>query len=255
MGNEFIKVSEQPRYARLTLSRPPLNVLNIAMIQQINDYLESLASRRDRCALLIDADGPGFSAGVDIPEHLAESVGLMLESFHQTIRLIHNLPMPVIAAVHGGTYGGGMELAVFCDIVLAADDLKIGVPEITLGVYPPVAVALLTQFIGYRRSAELILTGRVIGASEALETGLVNHVFAASDFRDQITQYMTQLTQLSAFSLGNTRRALRMASLSTFEKALTTSERLYLGELMTGKDPVEGLSAFMQKRQPKWQDQ
>lgn len=255
MGNEFIKVSEHPRYARLTLSRPPLNVLNIEMIQQINDYLASLATRGKFCALLIDADGLSFSAGVDIPEHRAESVGQLLESFHQTIRLIHNLPMPVVAAVHGGTYGGGMELAVFCDIVLAADDLMIGIPEITLGVYPPVAVALLSQIIGYRRSAELILTGRAIGASEALEIGLVNHVFPASGFRDQTTQYMTQLTRLSAFSLGNTRRALRKASLPTFEAALTTSERLYLDELMTGKDPEEGLSAFMQKRQPKWQDQ
>lgn len=254
MLNNFIATREENRFVRMTLDRPPLNILNIAMIQRINDYLNSLLNRKDLCALLIDAEGPGFSAGVDVPEHRAETVASMLGEFHRTIRLLHKLPMPVVAAVHGGAYGGGMELAVFCDIVLAADDLQIGVPEIKLGVYPPVAVALLTQMTGYRRAAELILTGRVLDASEALEIGLVSRVFPAAQFRNQVTNYLGELTKLSAFSLGNTRRAMRRSSLASFEEALTTSETMYLRELMMGSDPAEGLAAFMEKRSPKWQD-
>ena len=141
---EAVKFKAEGRLARLTLSRPPLNVMNIAMIKRANEFLGSLSTRGDLCGLLIEAEGPIFSAGVDVPEHRRETVEQMIGTFHQTIHLIDELPMPVVAAVHGGAYGGGMELAIICDMVLAADDLKIGVPEITLGVYPPVAVAHLS---------------------------------------------------------------------------------------------------------------
>ncbi len=252
--NEFIRVAEGDRYAHLTLSRPPLNVLNIAMIGAIYDYLESLTSRRDLCGLLIDAEGPVFSAGVDVPEHRRETAEQMIETFHRTIRLLDELPMPVVAAVHGGAYGGGMELAVFCDMVLAADDLKIGVPEITLGVYPPVAVAHLSRIVGFHLAAELILTGRILNAREASSMGLVNHVYPVASFRAEVTAFMSQLTRLSAFSLGHARRALRRGSRSAFAEALATSEAIYLNDLMAGSDPAEGLEAFAQKRQPQWKD-
>lgn len=255
MVNEFIKPREHDRYAQLTLSRAPLNIITIAMATEINAYLDALSTRKDLCALLIDADGPDFSAGVDIPEHRADTVEQMIREFHRMIRLLHGLPMPVIAAIHGGTYGGGMELAAFCDIVLAADDLKIGVPEITLGVYPPVAVAALSQIIGYHRAAELVLTGRIIDAAEAQAIGLVNHVYPSPQFRERTEQYMTQWARLSAFSLRTTRRALRRSSFSSFDDALRMSETAYLRELMTGSDPSEGLDAFMQKRRPQWRDQ
>jgi cyclohexa-1,5-dienecarbonyl-CoA hydratase len=250
----MVAFQDHGRLARLTLSRPPVNVLNIAMMRAINDCLTSLQSRGDLCALLIDADGPVFSAGVDVPEHRRETVEQMIGTFHQTIRLIDDLPMPVVAAVHGGAYGGGMELAVFCDIILASDDLKIGVPEISLGVYPPVAVAYLSRLVGYHRAAELILTGRILSAEEAHAMGLVNHVFPSADFRRQVTEYMGQLTRHSAFSLRNTRRALRRASLPTFEDSLAAAESIYLRDLMSGSDPIEGLNAFVEKRPPVWND-
>jgi enoyl-CoA hydratase/carnithine racemase len=128
------------------------------------------------------------------------------------------------------------------------------VPEITLGVYPPVAVALLAQVTGYHYAAEMILTGHVIDAETASETGLVNHVYPAGIFRDQVSDYMEKFTRLSAFSLGQTRRALRNASWNSFEEALTASEASYLEELMRGSDPAEGLAAFMRKRPPQWLD-
>ncbi len=254
MATGFFETCEHERYAQLTLSHPPLNILNIAMLNGINDYLDSLSSRKNLCALLIDAQGPAFSAGVDIPEHRTETVAQMLGAFHQTIRLVHRLPMPVVAAVHGVTYGGGMELALVCDVVLASDDLKIGVPEITLGVYPPVAVALLAQVTGYRYAAEMILTGHVIDANTASKIGLVNHVYSARLFRNHVSDYLEKFTRLSAYSLRQTRRALRNASWGTLEASLTASEATYLEELMHGNDPSEGLTAFMLKRPPQWLD-
>lgn len=254
ISSQQVRLNVEGRVARLTLARPPVNVMNIAMIRTMNALLTSLTTRGDLCALLIDAEGPVFSAGVDVPEHRRETVEQMIGTFHQTVRLIDDLPMPVVAAVHGGAYGGGMELAIFCDMVLASDDLKIGVPEITLGVYPPVAVAHLARIIGYHRAAELILTGRVLNAAEAHAIGMVNHVYPSRDFRRAVDDFMTQLTRLSAFSLRQTRRALRQTALLGFDEALAKAESIYLRDLMSGSDPAEGLDAFVEKRSPIWRD-
>lgn len=249
---EFIKVRESNRTTRLTLARPPLNVLNIAMLSEINGYLETLVGRQDLCALVIDAEGKVFSSGVDVPEHQKGTVDVMIGTFHDTFRLMHRLPMPTVASVHGGAYGGAMELAIFCDIILAADDLKIGVPEIKLGVFPPLAVAHLAQIVGAKKAAELIFTGSVLGADEALRIGLINHVYPAADFRTAVDQFVDKLSGLSAFSLRCVKRAFRLANQVEFERELKEAETVYLRDLMAGHDPTEGLTAFMEKRAPVW---
>lgn len=252
---EFIKLSESGRIARLTLARPPLNVLNIAMLSELNAALASLAARTGLCALIIEGDGKVFCAGVDVPEHRSETVRDTLSTFHNTFRLLHRLPMPVVCAAHGGAYGGGMELAIFCDIVLASDNLKVGVPEITLGVFPPLAIAHLSRLIGANRAAELIYTGAILDGREAHRMGLVNHVYPADDFRAAVDRFVDPFRKLSAYSLRLTRRALRRVDLPDFESALQTAEDAYLNELMAGHDPSEGLEAFIAKRKPVWKDQ
>lgn len=252
MDFKTIKISEANRCARLTLARPPLNVLNIAMLGEINRYLEGLIARDDLCALLIDGEGKAFSAGVDVPEHKKETVDKMIGTFHQTFRLMHKLPMPTVCAVHGGVYGGAMELAIFCDMILAADDLKIGVPEITLGVFPPLAIAHLSQIVGIQKAAELCYTGAVLDAAESLRIGLVNHVYPATEFPAAVDRFMMRLTRLSAFSLRQAKESFRRAVMHDFERALSATEAVYLKDLMSGADPTEGLAAFMEKRKPKW---
>jgi len=253
-GYELIKVTEADRAAYLNLARPPLNVLNIAMITEINQYLESLLERRDLCVLVIRGEGKHFCAGVDIPEHKPDTVATMLGTFHQMFRLLHRLPMPTLCAVHGGAYGGGAEVAMFCDVILGADDLKIGVPEITLGVFPPLAIAHLAKLVGIHRAAELIYTGTVIDGAEALRIGLVNHLVPASELADATDKWTRRFTKLSAFSLGQAREAFRRVVMSDFEQALEGAEQGYLEKLMAGQDPVEGLEAFMAKRAPSWSD-
>lgn len=253
-GYQFIKFSESDRAARLTLARPPVNVLNIAMLREVNACLDHVADRTDLCALLIEAEGAVFSAGVDVPEHKQETVAEMMEAFHGAFRRLNALSMPVVAAAQGGAYGGGMELAIFCDILLAADDLKIGVPEITLGVFPPVAVAHLAHIVGINKAAELIFTGATIDAHEALRIGLANHVFPAAQFRDEVNRFLGRLTRLSAFSLRQTKQAFKRAMASDFTRALEKAEVVYLHELMAGSDPTEGLVAFIEKRNPVWKN-
>ena len=252
---KLIKVAEGGRVARLTLARPPLNVLNIAMLGEINVYLESLIGRLDLCALLINGEGKTFSAGVDVPEHKKEMVDDMIGTFHRAFRLMHRLPMPTVAAVHGGAYGGAMELAIFCDIILASDDMKIGVPEIKLGVFPPLAMAHLAQMVGIKKAAELMFTGDALSADEASRAGVVNHVYPAAEFAASTEAFLKKLSVLSAFSLRKTKEAYRRVVMADFERALSVSETIYLKELMDGHDPMEGLTAFTEKRRPEWKDQ
>jgi cyclohexa-1,5-dienecarbonyl-CoA hydratase len=249
---EFIKVSRTGQTARLVLARPPLNVLNIAMLNQVNTYLSTLKSSTDCCALVISGEGKNFCAGVDVPEHKADTISTMLSTFHETFRLLHRLPMPTVCAVQGGAYGGGMELALFCDIVLAADDLKIGVPEITLGVFPPVAIAYFARVIGAQRTAELVYTGRIVDAQEALRLGLVGRVVPAAELPEATEKLATKLGKLSAFSLRKAKDAFRAVVSPDFVRDLDNAEKMYLNDLMTGEDPLEGLSAFMEKRPPVW---
>jgi cyclohexa-1,5-dienecarbonyl-CoA hydratase len=249
---EFIKVSRMGQTARLVLARPPLNVLNIAMLKEINAYLSTLENSTDCCALVISGEGKNFCAGVDVPEHKAETIATMLGTFHEAFRLLHRLPMPTVCAVQGGAYGGGMELALFCDIVLAADDLKIGVPEITLGVFPPVAIAQLATVVGAQRAAELVYTGKVVDAREAERLGLVGHVYPAAELGAAVEKLAAKLGKLSAFALGKAKAAFRAVVSPHFVRDLDIAEKMYLNELMTGLDPVEGLAAFMEKRPPVW---
>jgi cyclohexa-1,5-dienecarbonyl-CoA hydratase len=251
---EAIKTAESGKIARMTLARPPLNVLNIAMITEMNQYVESLSGRTDLCVLVIDAEGEHFCAGVDVPEHKAETVGSMLSTFHELFRLLHRLSFPVVCGARGGTYGGGMELACFCDVIIAADDIKIGVPEITLGVFPPVAIAQLAGLVGTAKAAELIFTGSVVNAQEALRIGLVSRVCPTGELAEVVDKTAGRLARQSAFALRHARAAFRQAAMPQFESALAEAESTYLKELMAGADPVEGLAAFMEKRKPQWKD-
>ena len=248
----FVKVTEAPQVAVLTLSRPPLNVLNIDMITQMSAALEPLSKRTDLCALVITAEGDHFSAGVDVGEHRPETVRRMLESFHHLIRLVHRFPCPVVAGVQGHTLGGGMELACLCDITVAASNLRLGVPEITLGVYPPVAVAHLYRRVGVAVASELIYTGRLLGAQEALSLGLISRVCEPHQLEGAVREVAGRLTTLSAHALRCTREAMRRSALPDFENALAETESFYLDRLMKGKDPLEGLAAFLEKRSPHW---
>lgn len=251
---QFIKTSQNERIARLTLARPPVNVLNIAMLREINHYLESLVEADGVCVLVIDGEGKTFSAGVDVPEHTSSHAEEMITTFHTMFRIMHRLPMPTVCAIHGGVYGGAMELAIFCDIVVAADSLKIGVPEITLGVFPPLAIAHLTKLIGVHRAAELIFMGTVLNADEALRIGLVNHCYPAEQFRDLTEVFVRRFQDLSSYSLRLAKRAFRRAVFGDFDCALSVAETIYLRDLMAGHDPMEGLNAFMEKRRPVWTD-
>lgn len=217
-------------YTILELNRPPVNVLNMEMLRAIRE-----AVRGAKRGLLIRGQGKCFSAGADVGEHLPGQVETMLPLFTDTVLEIAALEIPTLAYIHGATLGGGFELALACDFVVAAEDVKLGVPEIQLGVFPPLAAAMLD--IGQRRVLELVLTGAPIGAKQALEWGLVNRVGTPADAE----QFLEKILRWPACSIAAAKKAVR-------SRSPKEAERIYLEELMKHPEPVQGLRSFLEKQ-------
>jgi cyclohexa-1,5-dienecarbonyl-CoA hydratase len=250
-----IKLTRSEGVVRLTLDLPPLNIMTIAMMEEINDALETLKGVETLKALVIGAEGKAFSAGVDIADHTVDKVERMIGVFHDIFRNMRTIRAPIVAAVQGAALGGGCELALSCDIVLASDRAKLGQPEIAVGVFPPVAAVILTNLVGRQKALELVLTGAIVKADEAHAMGLVNQVFPADEFQRRVDEYVAGLACLSAPVLQLTKRAVYEGMGLPFDEALKRVERIYLGELMATDDAREGLAAFLEKRKPVWRNQ
>ncbi|HEX7999804.1 MAG TPA: enoyl-CoA hydratase-related protein [Pyrinomonadaceae bacterium] len=253
---QHIRFRIEERTGRITFARPPLNVFNIAMMREINDAIGICAGLRELVAIVFDAAAASraFSAGVAVEEHVEGTVYQMLESFHNIFRALEQSGKPTVAIVDGAALGGGCELVAGCDIVVASERARFGQPEIKLGVFPPVAAILLPRIIGDKRARELMLTGDLIDAREALRLGLVNHVVPAEGLEQKAQDVLVKLRELSAPALEATKRAIDIGYGVSFDDALRRVEDLYLNELMKTADAHEGIEAFMEKRKPLWQN-
>lgn len=251
-----IKFVVEDRIARITLARPPVNVLNIAMMNEVSSALDECAQQRDIVAIVFDAapECRAFSAGVAVEEHVEETIYRMLDSFHAIFRSLEQLARPTIAVVDGPALGGGCELISACDIVIASDRARFGQPEIKLGVFPPVAAILLPRIVGEKKARELILTGELIEAVEALKFGLVNCVVPPEQLSQKCREILSKFRELSAASLEMTRRSLDLGRGRSLDAALAPIENLYLHELMKTADASEGIKAFQEKRKPLWRN-
>jgi cyclohexa-1,5-dienecarbonyl-CoA hydratase len=251
-----IRFTVDDRVVRITFARPPVNILNIAMMREINHALNRCSQTRDLVAVVFAAAAEcrAFSAGVAVEEHAEDNIFQMLDSFHAIFRNLEELARPAIAVVDGPALGGGCELVLACDMVVASDQASFGQPEIKLGVFPPVAALLLAQVVGAKRARELILTGETIAAAEAKELGLVNYVCSSGDLETTTSELLSKLRNLSATSLELTRRAIDLGAGRSLDAALREIEDLYLNELVKTKDATEGISAFIEKRKPVWRN-
>jgi len=242
--------------ARLTLNKPPLNVLNIAMMREINTVLEELITDPSIKVLVFEAaeGSKAFSAGVDVTEHTTDMVEEMIEVFHRIFRLLDDLELVTIAVVGGAALGGGCELALFCDMVIASEKASFGQPEIQVGVLPPIAVVALPDIIGPKKTMEMVLIGDRIRADEAERLGLVNKVVPTEELQAAAGEFVDKLVKLSGAVLRLTKRAVRVGSVGSFTDGLAAVEEVYLGPLMATEDAHEGLASFVEKRDPIWKD-
>jgi cyclohexa-1,5-dienecarbonyl-CoA hydratase len=252
---ENIRLNIDERVARITFGNPPLNILNIAMMREISSALGECAGQ-DLVAIVFAADAGcrAFSAGVAVEEHVPGTIYQMLDAFHGIFRTLDQLAKPTIALVDGVALGGGCELVAACDIVIATEHARFGQPEIKLGVFPPVAAILLPTVIGEKRARELILTGEIIDAGEALRLGLCNYHVPATQMELKLNELLTKLRELSGTSLAFARHSLDLGRGRTVDDALAEQENFYLHELMKSADANEGIDAFMAKRKPTWRN-
>jgi cyclohexa-1,5-dienecarbonyl-CoA hydratase len=236
---------------RITLDDPPLHILDIEMLEQLRDAISRV--RSDRHALVITSTGDrAFSAGASVADHLGDRVATMLARFHDCFRMLARIDVVTIALVRGAALGGGCELALACDFVLASDRAKFGQPEINLGVFPPVAAYQLSRQLAPRKGLEMLLTGDPVDATTAERLGLANVVFAEAEFEQKCEAWLRRIYKQSASSIRFAKKAFRIAQSADFDERLASVERLYLDELMKTDDANEGLKAFIEKRRPIW---
>jgi cyclohexa-1,5-dienecarbonyl-CoA hydratase len=247
-----IALQLDPPAARLRLENPPLNIIDLPMMEELAAAWAELETLPGITTVVLSGSQKAFSAGVDVAAHAPDKVEEMLTKFHGLIRQLVTSKKISIAAVHGHCLGGGAELAMVCDLVYTSELATWGFPEIKLGCYPPVATTALAALIGHKQAAELVLTGRSFPGKEATAIGLANAVVPEVDLEHAVGEVVECLSHLSPAALAVTKKALYFWDSTHFDKGLARAEQIYLKELMKTADAEEGIKAFLEKREPRW---
>ncbi|PCI48255.1 MAG: hypothetical protein COB49_06120 [Alphaproteobacteria bacterium] len=257
MTFQTIEINEKydDQVAEIILNDAPANILSAAMMAEIRAFLKDDLCNQDRKMLIFKGEGDHFCFGASVEEHTAAEVDNMLPGFHLMCGDILSHPVPTLANVSGFCLGGGLELAIVCGLIFADEKSKYAVPEIQLGVFPPVAAALL-PFLGNGVTAShMLLTGAKLTAQEMKDSGLINQIAPRKDLDPLINSYIEKnILPRSASSLRFANRAVRMSINSVYRQYIGDLERLYLDELMKSHDANEGIGSFLEKRAPEWKN-
>jgi cyclohexa-1,5-dienecarbonyl-CoA hydratase len=234
------------------LAKPKANLIDAAMIAALRSAFEAQRDNPGLLAALVDHEGPHFSFGASVEEHLPERCEQMLRQLHSLLHEMLAWPRPILMAVRGQCLGGGLEFAAAGSLIFAAPDAQLGQPELKLGVFAPAASVLLPLRIGQARAEDLLFSGRSVSAMQAAVWGLVNEV-ADDPAAHALSYFEKHLSGKSAASLALAVRAAREPFADLARARLEDVEALYLEKLMATRDANEGLNAFMEKRQPRWE--
>ncbi|AFM24192.1 enoyl-CoA hydratase-related protein [Desulfomonile tiedjei] len=241
---------------KVVLNAPKANILEAAMLGEISCALDGLCSEKDLKLIVFEGEGKHFSFGASVPEHTKENAAMMLKAFHGVFFQLVRLSVPVMAIVRGQCLGGGMELALFCNFIVADGSAMFGQPEIMLGVFPPPASVMLTRKVGQTYADDMVLTGRSVSAAEAQKMGLITLLAEeGQDAWETASQWIEKhILPKSAESLRIANRAVRMDFFRAVMEDFPRMEGLYLKDLMESHDANEGITAFIEKRKPVWQN-
>jgi cyclohexa-1,5-dienecarbonyl-CoA hydratase len=243
------------RWLRAIIDRPKANVLSSEVIDDLRALVTGL-SASPHCRLLsIEGAGSHFSFGASVEEHLPNAIGHVLRNFHGLVAGLVDAPAVTVAIVRGQCLGGGFEVALACDLIFASEDALLGVPEIALGVFPPVAAALLPSRIGTARAARAILSGEAMPARYWERLGVVHAVVPKDGVEAAVDEWFeAHLASKSAAALRHASFVTRSDTRRLIHDLLPQIERRYLEDLMMTADAVEGIRAFLEKREPIWRD-
>lgn len=252
---QHIQFTSEQGIARLTLNRPPANVLSVEMMDEINRALESLEYQRDVKLVVLSATGKYFSPGFELGDHLGDRGYMMLEAFRRIFENMAKIDKPVLAVVAGPALGAGSLLAAGCDIVYAAATAaKFGHPEIKGGVFNPVAAALLPRLVGRKKAVEILLGGAGVTSAEAERIGLITRAVPDDKLEAEVAALVQRMQEHSAVVLQLTRKAIAGGQDLAPPDAVRHAEDVYLNQLLATEDAEEGLKAVMGKRKPVWKD-
>jgi cyclohexa-1,5-dienecarbonyl-CoA hydratase len=240
--------------AYLHLNNPPVNIMSAAMMDQMSGLLETIAGERAVKAVAVTAEGKAFCAGADVGEHRPEQAAGMIASFGRLFRKLDALEIPVVMAIGGAAMGAGFELILMADVLLAAERAKFGQPEIRLGFFAPVGVVVLPELVGRAKAMEITCTGRTYSADEMAAMGLVSKVVAADELNEALENVLKDIRAASPLVLRLNTRTLKASRPGSFAEQLGQAEKVFLEDLMTSADPVEGIEAFYGKRAPEWRN-
>jgi cyclohexa-1,5-dienecarbonyl-CoA hydratase len=250
-----LTISDDRARANLRLFHPKGNIVTREMIAALGEALAGLHGERHLKLLTIEGEGSDFSFGASIHEHTPGEIGRVLPEAHRLTLALLDAPAVTAAVVRGRCLGGGFELALACDLIFAAESATFGLPEISLGVFPPAAAALLPQRVGAARATVAILSGAAVPASEWMDAGLVTAVAPQEDLVSAVDRWFVKhLAPKSASALKYAARAARASLRQVVASLLPELERLYLSDVMRTDDAREGIAAFLEKRAPQWTD-
>jgi cyclohexa-1,5-dienecarbonyl-CoA hydratase len=257
MGYKLITVTEtyDGQVTEVALGPPPANILAADMMQEISALLKEEAKKPGKKLIVFSGEGKHFSFGASVEEHKPGRVDEMLPAFHRFIGDVLNSPVPTMAKVSGVCLGGAFEFVLACTFVFADGSARFGVPEIQLGVFPPVAAVLLPCLTTAQFAAQAILTGDSFSAEDLYCRSLITHVAKEEGLDEAISIFFgKQLQPKSASSLRIAHQAARTVTAQQYKKFIGDLEKLYLKDLMATEDAVEGIASFLEKRKPEWKN-
>lgn len=251
---QHLKYRIDGEVARLTLDRPDHNLLNERMLAEIAAGINSVGERNDIKLIVLDSAGKTFCGGIELGEYTQRRVFQLLDAFHNAFSAMLDTSKPLLAVVNGPAFGGGAELATLADLVIATPRAKFAQPEIKLGVFPPLAAAILPYILGPKLALELVLTGEPMSAERARELGLANWLVPEQELETKIGEVIAKVIAQSGPVLTMAKKAILNSLGMSLRDGVRSSMRVFLNELADLEDSQEGLRALVEKRAPKWKN-
>jgi cyclohexa-1,5-dienecarbonyl-CoA hydratase len=251
---QFVKVRVEGAVARLTLDRPEHNLLNERMLAELTAGINTLGERSAIKLIVLDSACKAFCGGIELGEYTQRRVFQLLDVFHGAFAAMLDTSKPVLVVVNGPAFGGGAELAALGDLVIATPKARFAQPEIRLGVFPPLAAAVLPYILGPKQALELVLTGEAITAERARELGLVNWLVPENDVQAKVDEVIAKVTSQSGPVLTMAKKAILGSLGLPLRDGVRNSMKVFLNELADLEDSQEGVRALVEKRAPQWKN-
>ena len=251
---QFIQLRVEQNVARLTLNRPDHNLLNETMLREISDAISFAGDQKEVRLIVLDSACRVFSGGVDVGEYTSDRVFQMIDAFHSVFASMLETSKPVLTVVNGPAIGGGAELAAFGDLVIATPKARFAQPEVTIGVFPPLASTILPFLVGPKVALELVLLGEPVTAERALDLGLVNRLVPEAQLESTVKELSARITGHSGPVLTMAKKAILGGMGLSLRDGLKNSMDIFLNELYRLEDSQEGVRALVEKRKPNWKN-